>query len=225
MHRRARHLTGRAAGASYHYDARWLSLSDGAGVQTLTDLAGSNNATQSTSANRPTFKTNILNGNPILRFDGVNDQFSLTSTVAIAGEYSAITLFKTSGTFLTASRIDGEVPYTNLYTNGYLYTCAVNRFWSAALSASSFSIITTYTNGSDAGSPVYQSYQNSAQLSTTNGSYTISGSMNGIGYRPSDGLRANGDLAAMIHIPGTMASFLRKRFEHAMGFSYKIACS
>lgn len=225
MHRRARHLTGRAAGASFHYDARWLSLTDGTGVQTWTDLAGSNNATQATSANQPTFKTNILNGNPILRFDGTNDQFSFTSTVAIAGEYLAIALFKTSGTFLTASKLDGEVPYTNLYTGGVLYSTAVNRYWSVSLTASSFSIITSYTNGSDAGSPVYQMYQNSAQLSPTNASYTISGSMNGIGYRSSDGLRANGDLAAMIHIPSTLASSLRKRFEHAMGFSFKIACS
>lgn len=225
MHRRARHLTGRAAGASYHYDARWLSLSDGTGVGTWTDLSGSNNATQATSANQPTFKTNILNGNPILRFDGTNDQFSLTSTVAIAGEYSAIVLFNTSSSFLTASKIDGEVPYTNLYTGGRLYSTAVNRYWESLLSAATFSIITSYTNGSDSASPVYQIYQNSVQLSTSNAAYTISGSMNGIGYRSSDGLRANGDLAAMIHIPGTLASSIRKRFEHSMGFSFKISCS
>lgn len=224
MHRRARHLTGRAAGASYHYDARWLSLTDGTGVGTWTDLAGSNNATQATSANQPTFKTNILNGNPILRFDGTNDQFSLTSTVPIAGEYSAITLFKTSGVFLTASKLDADVPYTNLYSAGYLYTCAVNRFWDAPLTASSFSILTSYTNGSDAASPVYIIFQNSSALTGNNAYYAISGSMNGIGSR-SDGLRANGDLAAMMHIPGTLASSLRRRFEHAMGFSFKIACS
>lgn len=60
---------------------------DGDSVTTWTDSSGNtNNATQSTAANKPTYKTNIINGNPVVRFDGVDDNLITTSTL-----YSNIT--------------------------------------------------------------------------------------------------------------------------------------
>ncbi len=47
---------------------------DGDAIQTWPDISGSNNDfTQATLANRPLFKTNIINGRPALLFDGIND--------------------------------------------------------------------------------------------------------------------------------------------------------
>ena len=46
-------------------------LNDGDAVASWTDLSGNgNHATQSTAAAKPTYKTNIINGLPVVRFDG-----------------------------------------------------------------------------------------------------------------------------------------------------------
>ena len=48
-------------------------LSDGASVSTWKDMSGNGyNATQSTAANQPAWKRNILNGYPALRFNGTS---------------------------------------------------------------------------------------------------------------------------------------------------------
>ena len=54
-------------------DASSLELEDGALVSSWTDLSGNeNHATQDNDGNKPTFKTNILNGKPAIRFGGNN---------------------------------------------------------------------------------------------------------------------------------------------------------
>ena len=49
-------------------------LNDGDAVATWTDASGNaQHATQSTASKRPLYKTGILNGKPVVRFDGVDD--------------------------------------------------------------------------------------------------------------------------------------------------------
>ena len=56
------------------YKADSLSLSDGAGVGSWSDSSGNGNTVaQLTSGRQPTFQTNELNSQPVLRFDGTND--------------------------------------------------------------------------------------------------------------------------------------------------------
>ncbi len=60
--------------------ADWLNLNDGDTVSSWTDASGNNNhATAATAANRPTFKKNIINGKPALRYDGNSDVLVLTT--------------------------------------------------------------------------------------------------------------------------------------------------
>lgn len=60
--------------------ADWLNLNDGDTVSSWTDASGNNNhATAATAANRPTFKKNIINGKPVLRYDGNSDVLVLTT--------------------------------------------------------------------------------------------------------------------------------------------------
>jgi hypothetical protein len=55
-------------------------LSDGTPVASWADVSGNNrNATQVTEANKPLYKTGILNNLPVLRFDGSNDILTLAS--------------------------------------------------------------------------------------------------------------------------------------------------
>lgn len=68
-------------------------LNDGDSVTTWNDSSGlSNNAAQGTAANKPVYKTNIRNGNPVVRFDGSND-FLLTPSISI-GTFTAFAVFK-----------------------------------------------------------------------------------------------------------------------------------
>lgn len=58
------------------------AASDGDAVATWQDQSGNgNDATQSTGGSRPTYKTSIVNGLPVLRFNGFNS-LSLTATLA-----------------------------------------------------------------------------------------------------------------------------------------------
>lgn len=57
-------------------DASTLDLEDGALVSSWTDKSGNgNHAAQNNNGNKPIFKTNILNGKPVVRFDGTDDFF------------------------------------------------------------------------------------------------------------------------------------------------------
>lgn len=54
--------------------SRITGLVDGDPVATWNDLSGlGNHATQGTGSKRPTYKTGIQNGKPVVRFDGVDD--------------------------------------------------------------------------------------------------------------------------------------------------------
>lgn len=72
------------AGLTRWYKADALSLNDNDAVATWTDSSGNVNATQGTGANQPTYKTNIVNGKPIVRFNGTSTRLSI-------GDLSALT--------------------------------------------------------------------------------------------------------------------------------------
>lgn len=55
-----------------------VGLTDGQALTTWTDKQSGWNATQSTAANKPLYKTNILNGLPGVLFDGSNDWMGST---------------------------------------------------------------------------------------------------------------------------------------------------
>jgi len=57
------------------YSEKDLSLSDGDPVSTFTDETGNGNDLTGTAA---TFRANALNGNPVVRFDGVDDDLNTT---------------------------------------------------------------------------------------------------------------------------------------------------
>lgn len=65
-------------------DATYINQEDNTAVSTWEDKSGNGyDATQSTSANQPVFKKNIINGKPSILFDGVNDTLSVPSSTSI----------------------------------------------------------------------------------------------------------------------------------------------
>ena len=75
----------RISGLVLWLDALQENFSDDDTVGTWTDRSGQgNDAIQTTEVNKPVYKTNILNGRPILRFDGSNSFLDLTSALDIS---------------------------------------------------------------------------------------------------------------------------------------------
>lgn len=78
---------GSATGLMHWYRADSLSLSDGDGIASWTDLApAANHATQGTTTSQPTFKAAVLAGKAVARFDGgdwlwMEELFDLSSSV------------------------------------------------------------------------------------------------------------------------------------------------
>lgn len=71
------------AGQGVFQESTFVTLSgDGDVVGGWQDQSGNgNHATQATTANKPTLQTGEINGRPAIRFDGVNDLLSLTTTL------------------------------------------------------------------------------------------------------------------------------------------------
>jgi len=82
MRARHRHFNPASAGATLALDSRFgFAQADGSAVATWDDRTPINNdATQGTAANRPTFETGEVGGNPCVRFDGSNDFLSFPTS-------------------------------------------------------------------------------------------------------------------------------------------------
>lgn len=65
------------SGMAAWYKGEELSLANAAAVTSWADSSGNGNTlTQGTGAQQPTYRTNIVNGLPIVRFDGTNDMLA-----------------------------------------------------------------------------------------------------------------------------------------------------
>ncbi|MGB3852268.1 MAG: hypothetical protein WA958_20055, partial [Tunicatimonas sp.] len=107
-------------------DAASLGLSDGDAVGTWTDRSGnSHNATRTNAAQQPRYTTSVLNGRPVVRFDGSDDEMNLNTAIGtnsdgiVNRDYSFIfvgarrTTASNDGWFLYGSgAFDGQ---SNLY--------------------------------------------------------------------------------------------------------------
>jgi hypothetical protein len=84
------------AGLKLWLKADSLSLSDGDPVSTWADSSGNgNDATQGTAGLRPLYKTNIVGGKPVVRFDGTDDYLALTGLNLT--DFTAFVVYQTSG--------------------------------------------------------------------------------------------------------------------------------
>jgi hypothetical protein len=102
----------KADGVLYTDSARTtLVTADGDPIGSASDSSGNNyHYSQATSGSRPTYKTSIVNGQPVFRFDGSADYFDGPDHV------SALT----SGTFFCVVKLDADPP-AYLQTGGFRY--------------------------------------------------------------------------------------------------------
>jgi hypothetical protein len=88
-----------------------LGLSDGTSVSTWADSSGNgNDATQATGANQPVFKTAIVNGHDVVRFDATND--GMVTPLSVASPFSIFIVYDCATNGAARRAING--------TNNYL---------------------------------------------------------------------------------------------------------
>jgi hypothetical protein len=87
------------------YYAAWAitGLVDGDPVGTWLDLSGNgNHATQATAAKKPLYKVNIVNGQPVVRFDAVDD--AMTTSLVLTAPYTVFVVYDCSSAIVTGRR-------------------------------------------------------------------------------------------------------------------------
>jgi hypothetical protein len=253
MRARQRHLNKSLRDTACAFDSRFLSgFSDGNEVDTWTDLsANARNATQSTSANRPLYKTAIQGGNPVVRFDGSNDVLTTASfdspssvsaiMVAKADAWTSPTSFyrslaahgygtgvpETSGIALCylayANVIDWQVGDLMSWGSGYQNT-SNPRAIGPTSSGSNFRIVSTVFWPS-----LSRMYVNGVQTSTRKETTGTIAAFTRIFYIGSSGESVSrywvGDIAAVIYFPSNIGEPMRARIERSNALAFKIACS
>jgi hypothetical protein len=92
------------AGLQSWLKADALALSDGDPISTWTDASPTPVSPTASGSARPTYKTNVVNGKPVARFDGADDTMSFASN-PLAGA--------AAGTLLVVHKIDADPPTAN----------------------------------------------------------------------------------------------------------------
>jgi hypothetical protein len=248
MGRRSRHLNPKHLGAIQSVDSRFITgISNGAGVGTWSDRAGSLDYSQGTSGEQPTYTTNSINGQPSVNFDGSNDKLRCTDTLLNAN-FALFTIAKVNsgdahiaGARESSGAINSQTfRLLNIYgANGrsYMYGGSTNgqtyEFYSAgALSSmsgwNSYSVTVLGSNETDF---VFRQNGN-AQATTRTSTYGSAFPVFRIGMlgalQFSGALHSHGNMglgAFTVFSSGSISNSLRKRMEHHLALSFKLPCA
>ena len=242
MRARQRHFNAAGLGAKLVLDARFISgKNDGDAVDSWSDISGSaNNASQATAAARPTYKTAIQGGQPVVRFDGGD-----VVSGSISASNSAMTVFcvfkQTTGVRFAGLLVGHIGGNTNDYSDGFLYTAEFDgatrdiawgpgnaplTYLYVDTDISSFNISSATRSGTSG-----VAYKNAVQVATgtvaadtdTLAGYVVGGRY--LGGAVSSLYRMNGDIAYTAYLPSSLSASARLRVERGMALSFKIACS
>jgi len=118
------------------YDATKLSLSDGESVSTWDDETG--NGYDLTAGTAPTFKTSVINGNPVVRFDGVDDFLDVGWSAISQPNWIFVVAQKrsTDDNYLFDSNDGSNRHLLNISTGSYLVGTSSGNFTGSAVDTS-----------------------------------------------------------------------------------------
>lgn len=238
MHRRARHLNFKAAGSDAYFDARRISgTSDGTAIGTWSDSSGSSNdMTQATTANKPTYKTGIIGGQPVLRFASASPSYVINSAYAVTANTTSVffvgqtsSTVTTSGRFVSMNRnaandYAGTDGWLTTYFDGSADRFASYRNGSLIMRSDVVSRSTPYIVDIIMNSTAVDIYVNSTKTSGTTSATAMNSNhlLFGTNENGQDAPNLNGDIGMVSIIKSVVGNPLRKRLEHSMGFSFKI---
>lgn len=101
-----------ASGKVYHFDASILTDADGTALATWTNQGSEGNLTQGGGTLQPLVKTNILNGNRIVRFDGSNDWMVTPTITALPQPFHIFLVCNViAGTYVFDSRSGTQLAF------------------------------------------------------------------------------------------------------------------
>jgi hypothetical protein len=158
-------------------DASTFSYSSSNIISQWADKSGnSRNATQGTTSAQPTRESNVINGLPVVRFDGSNDFLSFTN---IFNGDTSFTMFwvlrprnVSSGTYqpsfssqLSPDFDDGALHYINPSSQGAAYPFN-SRGWATYDGVNTYVANTSYLMEFIADGSVYKVFRNGSQEST-----------------------------------------------------------
>lgn len=223
-HRRVRHFNPRDAGGLAVWDARFHTANDGDAVATFASRgASANNATASGTA-RPTYKTAILNGNPVIRFDGTDDGMTLDSSYTPGTNLYGITICN------KVASGDAMTPFTNyaggspalaiLWTDENIYVGTSDAY---DVTASTFSATAFHLYESSSVSNSFSITADGLTLGLTGGA-GLPGSnliIDSIGFRFDN--FSKGDVGLISYFSAQPAAPLRGRMRHSAAYSFKLA--
>ena len=208
----------------------WLDATDpaGTGVQpannstlaSWVDKSGlGNNVTQATSANQPTYVRGVVNGNPVVRFDGVNDSLQDSSFTALGTSNVSFWLVERnlngslgaapiSFGYFTGNEPAGGIIFQNNGglqpltdgNNSVVYTSATARI--------DFLNRTNVTGG--VGGSMYLNGNSLSKLDNSTGTYPTTFV---VGLRHSATIYTSGDICEILIFTGTPTSTQRQQIE------------
>jgi hypothetical protein len=239
--RRVRHLTlsPKAVGASLGFDSRAIrGLEDGALISQWTDLSENSRHLTGLGANRPTYKINIVSGQPVVRFDE-NDGMTGVWNTTITSETVLMVFKSSSASILNANyarfftQTDGDKDYNSSANfiplirsifgiaslnshktgQGFFSTLSNTGNWITLSSVHTGTAVTNFLN----------STASSSDASTVNKLITRFG----IGVTSlADGNASlenvSGDFALIFAFDRSLSPALRRRLTQAAAFSFKI---
>jgi len=184
------------------WEADSFSLADGTAIggvgnEWLDQSGGGNSLTQSTAGARPVFKTGIVNGKPVIRFDGTDDFLSMTSALTLGTAWTYMVVLSKATTGGGRISVGGSVNGHGFEHNAF--DLKRMRVLSAAGSAQGDFIAaeTTWKMANaiaDIGGNTTAIYENKTSRGTgTEQTPTV----NAVGQR-SGGSFMNGDIAAIV---------------------------
>lgn len=208
----------------------WLDASmiaglvDGDQVAAWYDLSGAgNHAAQADPAARPLYKTGILNGRPVVRFDGSDDYLQ---TAAFSAALSQPTTVVVVGSFGAS----GDTLYDGLAV-GARHNLVRSGATTLGISAGTY---LSYTDATPTGTSVWSAVFNggSSQLwrdgtskaSGAAGAHQLTGLTLGADYRaPAAADNLLGDIAEILIYNASLSTADRQRIERYLGAKYGIA--
>lgn len=200
-------------------------LVDGDPVSSMTDFSGqSNHGTASTTA-RPTYKTNIINGKPIIRFDGTANFLTLTTGIASAAPYTVFFVYKkrvSGGLFFTLLASNQTSCYTAFdYSDGNFYAFTQNNSYTQSTGTGNNTSAFVTISHIGVGSNHDTAWKNGTNINLVNQSGTgTSSNFNEVGRRSADGLFADGDLAELIYYNTNLNLTQRQQVEAYLRTKY-----
>lgn len=224
MRARQRHFNPAHAGCKIALDSRFLSLSNNDLVSTWSARSPASLSPTASGGVRPTYLTNIINGNPAIRFLG--SQYFINTVESVSGPRTVIAVAANRRASLNSTSVDGvfSLGQGGNATVGSLDAATFNGFGSATQRRVTFGS----PNRKNGGTSINLNLDEYC-IASGNTSQTITRAGFLIGaQREQFGtivFFSQQDILLVAVAQPQLSLDLIRRLEHAAAFSFKISCN